>query len=50
MAGIMGKCLPGTANSPKTRVPDGCGGKTIIMAAQFGYDRQGFDGYPGIVG
>jgi hypothetical protein len=25
-------------------LPEGCGRKTIIMAAQFGYDRLGFEG------
>ncbi len=29
---------------------DGCGGKTITMAAQFEYDRIGFEGYLGNVG
>ena len=34
----------------KIRLPDGCGGKTIITAAQFEYDRHGFEGYLGNVG
>ncbi len=34
----------------KIRLPDGCGGKTIITAAPFEYDRHGFEGYLGNVG
>ena len=34
----------------KIRLSDGCGGKTITTAAQFGYDRHGFEGYLGNVG
>ena len=32
------------------RCRDGCGGKTITTAAQFGYDRHGFEGYLGNIG
>ena len=34
----------------KIRLSDGCGGKTIITAAQFEYDRHGFEDYLGNVG
>ncbi|MCH7910814.1 MAG: hypothetical protein IIB38_14515 [Candidatus Hydrogenedentes bacterium] len=34
----------------KNKLPDGCGGKTITTAAQFEYDRHGFEGYLGNVG
>ena len=34
----------------KIRLSDGCGGKTITTAAQFGYDRHGFEGYLGNIG
>ena len=38
------------AHITKIRLPDGCGGETITKAAQFGYDRHGFEGYLGNVG
>jgi hypothetical protein len=34
----------------KIRPSDGCGGKAITTAAQFEYDRHGFEGYLGNVG
>ena len=34
----------------KIRLPDGCEGRAIPMAAKFEYDRHGFEGYLGNVG
>ncbi len=50
MAGIMGKWPFGHDQLTKIRLSDGCGGKTIITAVQFEYDRHGFEGYLGNVG
>jgi hypothetical protein len=50
MTGIMGKWPSGHGQPTKIRLPDSCRGKTNTMAAQFDYDRHGFEGYPGNVG
>ncbi len=39
-----------TRQLTEIRLSDGCGGKTITTAAQFAYDRHGFEGYLGNVG
>ncbi len=49
MTGIMGKWPSGHGQPTKIRPPDSCGGETITTAAQFGYDRHGFEGYLGNV-
>jgi hypothetical protein len=46
----MGKWPSGHGQLTKIRLSDGCGGKTITTAAQFEYDRHGFEGYLGNVG
>jgi len=46
----MSKWPFGHGQLTKIRLSDGCGGKAIITAAQFEYDRHGFEGYLGNVG
>ena len=46
MAENMGKWPSGHGQLTKIRLSDGCGGKTITTAAQFEYDRHGFEVYP----
>ena len=46
----MGKWPSGHGQLTKIRLSAGCGGKTITTAAQFEYDRHGFEGYLGNVG
>ncbi len=48
--GKYGKMASGHGQLTKIRLSDGCGGKTITTAAQFEYDRHGFEGYLGNVG
>ncbi len=50
MAENMEKWPSGHGQLTKIRLSDGCGGKTITTAAQFMYDRHGFEGYLGNVG
>jgi hypothetical protein len=50
MAENMGKWPSGHGQLTKIKLSDGCGGKTITTAAQFEYDRHGFEGYLGNVG
>ncbi len=49
MAENMGKWPSGHGRLTKIRLSDGCGGKTNTTAAQFEYDRHGFEGYLGNV-
>ena len=50
MAGNMEKWPSGHGQLTRIKLSDGCGGKTITTAAQFEYDRHGFEGYLGNVG
>jgi hypothetical protein len=50
MAENMGKWPSAHGQLTKIRLSDGCVGKTITTAAQFEYDRHGFEGYLGNVG
>ncbi len=50
MAGNLAKLPSGHGQLTKIRLSDGCRGKTITAAAQFEYDRYGFEGYLGNVG
>ena len=50
MAKNTGKWPSRRGQLTKIRLPDGRGGKTNITAAQFEYDRHGFEGYLGNVG
>jgi len=50
MTEIMGKWPSEHRQLTKIKLSDGCGGKTITTAAQFEYDRNGFEGYLGNVG
>ena len=49
MAENRGKWPYGHGQLTKIRLSDGCGGKTNSTAAQFEYDRHGFEGYLGNV-
>ncbi len=46
----LAKCAAEHGQMAKIRPSDGCGGKAITTAAQFEYDRHGFEGYLGNVG
>ena len=50
MAENMGKWPSGHGQLTQISLSDGRGGKTVTAAAQFGYDRHGFEGYLGNVG
>ena len=50
MAENVGKWPSGHGQLTKIGLSDGCGGKPIKTAAQFEYDRHGFEGYLGNVG
>ena len=45
----MDKWAYGHGQLTKIRLSDGCGGKTNSTAAQFAYERHGFEGYLGNV-
>jgi len=50
MAENMGKWPSGHGQLTKIRLSESDGGKIVTPAAQFEYDRHGFDGYLGNVG
>ena len=50
MAEFLGIWPSGHVQLTKVRLSDGCGGKTNTTAAQFAFDRYGFEGYLGNAG
>jgi hypothetical protein len=50
MAEILGIWPSGHVQLTKVRLSDGCGCKTNTTAAQFAFDRYGFEGYLGNAG
>jgi len=48
--GNYGKMAFRVRSTHQIRLPHNCRGKTVTMAAHFGYDRHGFEGYLGNVG